>query len=411
MKAASGEMLFDYRARDAAGTRRKGQVSARDQEDAEHKLRSDGLYPIEVRTHKAAKVRAAKSDSSKAQRPLSQRRKAEFIGRLAKLTGSRISLDRALTIIAQGQDSALAARASALRVQMREGGNLVEGLRNEVGITDIATLALVRGAEVSGDLPEALGTAAEILEQRVKLTRSVLTGMLYPSLLLIVALISVGLIMVAIIPQFRPLIEERMEMVPFLGRAVFALSAMLSTLWPFIVIAIALGGLALWLLHRRGRAVPAMARLASATPGVRDFLTRNQLIVTLYVLGALLKREVAMSEALKVVAGSASIGPGQVALRKITGRVENGEALSAAFAEEGSLPSSAIEMLRIGEETGDLAGMTARAATEMRDASDRALERFLALFQPALIIFVGLLVGVSLYALFSAIVSVNSISF
>lgn len=75
------------------------------------------------------------------------------------------------------------------------------------------------------------------------------------------------------------------------------------------------------------------------------------------------------------------------------------------------MPSAAVEMVRIGEETGDLSGMIMRAADEMRDAADRELERFLALFQPALIIIVGLLVGVSLYALFSAIVSVNSISF
>lgn len=410
MAVASGDTLFDYRARDATGSKRSGQIAAQDVADAEYKLRSDGLFPTEVRAAKATKSHA-KRTAAQSNRPLSQRRKAEFIGRLAKLTGSRISLDRALLIIAQGQDGALAGKAEALRLDMREGGSFLEGLRTHAGVDDVATLALVRGAEVSGDLPEALATAASILEQRLKLTRSIFTGLLYPSLLLIIALVSVGLIMVAIIPQFRPLIEERMDLVPMLGRAVFAVSAALSNLWPFIVTAIVLSGFALWLLHRRGRAVPLLGAVVSRVPFVRNFLTRNQMSITLHVLGALLGRDVPMSEALSVVTNSAPAGPTQSALRRLSARVENGEALSAAFAEEGELPSASVELLRIGEETGDLAGMTARAAVEMREASDRALERFLTLFQPALIVLVGLIVGVSLYALFSAIVSVNSISF
>ena len=79
--------------------------------------------------------------------------------------------------------------------------------------------------------------------------------------------------------------------------------------------------------------------------------------------------------------------------------------------EPVGVPREAIEMIRIGEEAGDLGGMITRTSSDMREAVDRDLERFLLLFQPALIVGVGLMIGVSLYALFSAIVSVNAISF
>jgi general secretion pathway protein F len=118
-----------------------------------------------------------------------------------------------------------------------------------------------------------------------------------------------------------------------------------------------------------------------------------------------------LSEALRVVGSTAAGGALRDSLRRVTTRVESGEALSSALAEAKLVPTTAIELIRIGEETGDLSGMTARAAQEMREAADQALERFLALFQPALIVVVGLIVGISLYALFSAIVAVNSIAF
>lgn len=408
------EVQFDYSARDAAGGRKRGRIGARDRTDAARLLRAKGLFPVDITPAASAApagVLTQLRQATKGPARLTQRQRADLIARLAKLTASKISLDRALSIMADGGDGALPGAATALRMHMREGGTLLDGLRDHVGLSDAATLALVRGAEVAGDLPEALATAADILQQRLMLTRRIATGLMYPSLLMIIALLSIGLIMIAIIPQFRPLIEDRMDAVPWLGRVIFGLSAGLSALWPVLVAGFALCGFALWLLHRRGKAMPVIARVTARLPLVRDIIQRNQVMVALNILAALLRRGVLLSEALRVVSSTAAAGPLRDGLRGVTTRVESGEALSSALTKARLVPVTAIEMMRIGEETGDLSGMTARAAQEMREAADQALERFLALFQPALIVVVGLIVGVSLYALFSAIVAVNSIAF
>jgi general secretion pathway protein F len=412
--ADAAEVQFDYNARDAAGGRKRGRIGARDKSDAARLLRAQGLYPVDITPAAGVAPETAFAQvlkAGKAPARLTQRQRADLIARLAKLTGAKISLDRALSIMADGKDGALPGAATALRMHMREGGGLLDGLRDHVGLTDAATLALVRGAEVSGDLPEALATAADILQQRLMLTRRIVTGLMYPSLLMVIAILSIGLIMIAIIPQFRPLIEDRMDAVPTLGRVVFGVSAFLSAVWPVLVAGIAIGGFALWLLHRRGKAMPVIARITARLPMVRDIIQRNQVMVALNILAALLRRGVLLSEALRVVGSTAPQGPVREGLRAVTTRVESGEALSSALTQARLVPTTAIEMVRIGEETGDLSGMTARAATEMREAADQALERFLALFQPALIVGVGLIVGISLYALFSAIVAVNSIAF
>lgn len=202
-----------------------------------------------------------------------------------------------------------------------------------------------------------------------------------------------------------------MEMVPFLGRMIFGISASLSAIWPLIVTGLVVTVVAFWWLHRRGKAVPLMARIAARMPLINQVIWRNQVMIVLHSLGALLRREVTLSDALAVILSSTPNGRIKNAMTQVAGDIETGRPLSGALSNADFMSSGAIEMVRIGEETGDLADMISRAADEMRDAADRDLERFLALFQPALIIFVGLLVGVSLYALFSAIVAVNAIAF
>ncbi|MEL6171955.1 MAG: type II secretion system F family protein, partial [Pseudomonadota bacterium] len=257
----------------------------------------------------------------------------------------------------------------------------------------------------------ALATAAGILQQRLMVARRIGTGLLYPSLLMVVSIISIGVIMIAIIPQFRPLVEERMDLVPILGRAVFALSGVLSALWPVLLTGLIVTAGAFAWLQRQGKAKPLIARLVSKLPVVRDLLERNHAMMALHILGALLKREVTLSEALNVVEETTPAGRVKTAVKDVSRAVADGAPLAGSFAKTKIFAPSAIEMMRIGEETGALEEMCMSASNEMREASDRALERFLALFQPAMIVIVGTLVGVSLYALFSAIISVNQVAF
>ena len=407
---------YGYSARDSKGRRRTGVLSAGSHVEATRVLRDQGLFPVEINAidgagaAKPGKERASLFKRKTSGR-MSARAKADFVARLAKLAGARISIERALRIMAEGETGAIATAAQKLRVHIREGGGFADGLTAATGIDDTATLALVRGAESSGELDVALATAAGILEQRLMVARRIVTGLLYPSLLLIVSIISVGVIMIAIIPQFRPLVEERMEFVPILGRGVFALSGTLSAVWPLLLTGLVGLVAAFAWLQKKGRAGAVVSRLAMRLPMVRDLMERNHAIMTLHILGALLKRDVTLSESLRVVGETAPPGRIKSGIKDVSRAVADGAPLAASFAKTKIFAPSAVEMLRIGEETGSLEEMASRAASEMREASDRALERFLALFQPAMIVIVGTLVGVSLYALFSAIIAVNQVAF
>ncbi|MEM9797756.1 MAG: type II secretion system F family protein [Pseudomonadota bacterium] len=405
-----------YRARDSAGKRVSGRLDARDRNDAALQLKQKGLFPISIETataeaRPASTPTLSRRKASDPKRPLTRAAAARFMARLAKLTEQQISVDRALGIIAEGDGKdGIAAKASVMRRAVREGTPLSAAVAETPGLADPAIAALLQGAEVSGDMAKALKTASGILETRLAAIRSVTTSLLYPAILFGIAIISVGIIMIAIIPQFRPLIEDRMDLVPFLGRTIFALSAFISALWPIIAAATLLAAGALWYLIRRGGLAPIWER-AQRLPGLRKVVQRNQVTMVLHILGELLTREITLSHALQVVRRSASPGPIQDALQAASEAVSSGDSLSTALSQNGLVAADVLEMIRIGEEAGNLPEMVSRAAQEQREMATRSLERILLLFQPALIVGVGLMIGVSLYALFSAIVSVNAISF
>ncbi|MEM6888124.1 MAG: type II secretion system F family protein [Pseudomonadota bacterium] len=402
--------VFRYDAANQGGEKKKGLVSAKDALEARQKLRAQGLLPIEVIAVKTSQ--APRKGLRKAPKEtLSQREQADAISRLAKLTDSQVKIDRALQIMSRAQEGAVPFAAQRLRVSLREGGNLIDGLRDCFGLTDTVSLSLIKSASVGGELPQALSTVADILTKRLMLKRRIITSLLYPSLLLVVAILSIGLVMIAIIPQFKPLVEDKMEMLPFLGRSIFFLSGLITALWPYALGAMLCATAFGWIEHRRGRLAPAMGKLVRAIPAIATIVNTNQIIVMLNVLGALIRRGIVLSDALKALESTTPSGPAKASLSVVSQNVRGGSPLSAALEDARLMPSSAIEMVRIGEETGDLASMLQRASDELREESDRTLERFMALFQPILIVIVGSIIGVCLYALFSAITTVNSIAF
>ena len=405
------QKTFAYVARDATGAKQTGEVLGINQTEATRALRTQGLFPISLDLSDGSELASGSGGKRRSKAYLTPRQTTDFLVRLAKLSGRQIQSERALAIIGDGGSDPISKAALRVRDSLREGDALSRALQEKAGINDPVTLSLISGAEVSGDMASALTTAADIMQNRLDVRRRIVTGLTYPGILLFVAILSVGLIMIAIIPQFRPLIEDRIDLVPTMGRVVFAVSGFLAALWPVIVLGVILLGAATFFAARRGLLNGILVRIGNRVPMIRKLVLRNQMMLLLHVLGALLSREITLSGALRVVSKSAPDGLVRKGMSTVTKDVESGAALSTALRTSNLLPREAIEMIRIGEEAGDLGGMISRTSGDMREAADRDLERFLLLFQPALIVGVGLMIGVSLYALFSAIVSVNAISF
>ncbi len=400
---------FRYTARDGAGKRHSGVVEAASEAEAVKSLRHDGLFPIEIGRQGAANDRAAPDKAGRS--TLRSKDLATFLAGLSRLLSRNVTLDRALSILGTGQKPAIAAMSDRLRTGLREGHGFTGLMARETGGNEAALLALIRGGEATGDLAEAVTAAARILEERVKTGQKLLTGLLYPLVLLGVALLSLGLILIAIIPQFRPLVASREDALPFLGRMVFAASSVAQAFWPLILTALVVATAAAIWAQRSGRLGQVMAAFGTRLPLLGPVLQSSRAMLSMRILGTLLSRDVSLSQAMKVLVENPVDPSKATAQERVRQAVEGGTSLSAALEAESLVPQSALAMVQIGEETGDLGSMILKAADDMEEASTQAMQRFLVLFEPALIVTVGLIIGVSLYALFNAIISVNTISF
>ncbi|MEL6575462.1 MAG: type II secretion system F family protein, partial [Pseudomonadota bacterium] len=371
--------------------------------------------PVAAQSH-AAPPRAGSSGARPTRqvgkpRTLRLAEQATLLEALARFTERRITPDRALLILSRGRSPQLATAAETVRRAVRTGRALPDALQEAGALADPAAVALLRAGDASGDLPGALDTAARILNSRLAAGRRLVSSLLYPAILLIVSLASIGLVLVVIIPEFRPLVADRFHLIPPLGRFIFGVSHGLEALWPLFLTGLGITGLAIASLVRRRQLTPFFLRVGRRLPLIGPAVDDNRSMLTLRILGALTGRRVPVVQALEILAATPPDPNQAPTATAVKQRVERGEPLSDAAEAERLLPPAAIEMMRIGEETGTLPALLLRAADDLEEAASRRMTRVLTVIEPALIVGVGLVIGISLYALFTAITAVNTIAF
>ncbi|MEL6217338.1 MAG: type II secretion system F family protein [Pseudomonadota bacterium] len=445
---------FRYIARDAQGRRSTASLSAVDKTAAVAELRRRGLYAVSLEAEEEGKktgslsvvssalrrgnagrqraeaVAGGATDeitaSSKptaattikgteragsAARPFNLAQQATIVEALARLVEQKVTPDRALMIISRGRSGVVAEYAARARRMVRTGSGLTDALVKTGALTDGAAIALITAGEASGELSGALGSAARTLNGRLSAQRKLIGGLIYPAVLLTVSLASIALVLIGIIPEFRPLVVDRFDLVPPLGRLVFALSEFLTALWPLFLAALLVATVAAIVLLKRGLLGPALLGVGRRLPWLGQAVEDNRAMLLLRILGYLLDRRLPLDRALAILASTNADPDREEAIQSANKRVERGDALSDACEAEALLPPAAIELMRIGEETGTLPEMLLRAADDLEESAGHYMSRVLTMIEPALVVLVGCIIGVSLYALFTAITAVNATAF
>lgn len=418
MGAINGS-LFRCVGRDERGRRRHLTLNAKTRTAALAAMRREGLAPLDAQcltsptladqalsnpTQGAASARVSPKPAAPSS-TLSQKNLTAMVTRLATLLERGISAERSFLILSRDPNPTIAQTGQKIRAALREGDRLTDAMRDAGQINDPMLLALTAAGETSGALATCLREADRLLSGRARVLRSLTSALIYPAILMVVAFASIALVMLVIIPEFRPLLDGRMAEVPLLGQAIFAFSASLDQVFPWLI-AISLLVIALTIQRvRQGQ----FERLIARIPGLAASLSEAQTSLVLRILGTLLERDVPLDKALKVAALSTRDFGLLERLRNVSAQIIRGKSIYDAFAEATIAPAAALELIRIGDETGDLAPMFKRAAEDLEEASQARLHQIVTLAEPVIIIVIGSIIGVSLYALFTAIMAVNAI--
>lgn len=406
---------FRYRAVGATGVVDEGEMEAPTREEVVLRLRQrqQTTLSAEALTTPVTPAPAAAGRApaiGRWRRPVPLRARALLVRELATLIGAGLPVERALVVAGELGRGGTALAAVAAAEAVRRGQSLSAALAAGALALPPAALAMVRAGEVGGGLAAALETLADYLERADEAAAEVRAALIYPVILLLFAGLSLVYMFVFVVPQFEALFREAGRDLPLATALLAGLSSGLRQ-WgaPLLLTA----ALALLLLRRWRRS--AAGRLAGdrwllGLPVAGPLLAGLEAERYLRALAALLRGGVSLAEA----AGLAAETIGNRAMAGLAAAaavgLRGGQPFAAALAANSWFPVPAVELLRVGEETGSLPLMAGRAA-EMEGRQSRARARRLAaLGVPIVTLLLGLLVGAIVWALISSVVGLYELA-
>ncbi len=395
---------FRYEAVDATGRPRRGMLDAPSARAVRDQLRSDGLVPVAIDVARTTTGRRAEATRlGAAALSLTTRQ-------LATLVASGMPLDQALE---RGRravgPSGRGTHARRVREQVGAGEPLAAALSRFPRTFSELYRGLVAVGSETGQLGSVLSRLADYLEARQALRAKFTTALIYPALITIIALAVIATLMLYVVPQIVAVYQQSRQTLPFLTRALIATSDFLrATLWYWIGGAAVLAVVGVWLSRQeawreRWQALllrtPVVGRVLSGLDSARFAST----LAILTGSGAPLLR------ALETAAGVIWARPIRRAAQRAAARVREGVTLSRSLASERVFPPLLVHLVANGEQRGELPAMLARAAREQENDVERRLTWLAALLQPLLIVVMGAIVLVLVFAVMLPIVSMNQL--
>ena len=410
---------FEYRASDRSGSMQQGVEPAADLQSAARALRARGLTPIVLKPASSAAFAALEGGSTgfsilgfgaKADR-VTPERVLRFTSELGTLLQAGLPLDRAMKVqIDTAPFGAHRAMMEDILATLKSGRSLTVGLENHDSIFSGFYISMVRSGEASGKLAGVLTELASYLERSRAVRSTIISAMVYPAILAVVATLSVAIMLGYVVPEFESLFEEMGDGLPMLTAIIIFLGDLLAVWW--WLMAILIGGLV------------TVARRWLATQGGRNWLDARALTVPLAgplirkfevsrfarTMGTLLGNGVAILKAADIASGTVGNMVLRQHLNDLAPAIKRGERLSKAMQPEMFSPL-AVQMVMVGEESGKLDAMLLELAQVYEAEVEVDVKRALTLLEPALILGMGGLIAIIIMGILMGILSVNTMTF
>ncbi|GAB3114814.1 type II secretion system F family protein [Aestuariicella hydrocarbonica] len=401
--------LFSYKAITSSGEKREGVMTATDQAAVIAELRDTGLIPLEAREAVMAvspqqrwlPVRSGK---------LGQKQVIQFAGELATLLTSGISLDRALNIMKKlSSHPRLSALAGEIQESVRGGNSLSAALEGKPQLFNSFFVSLVKSGELSGNLGEGLAQLASYLERSRALRERVTSAMLYPAILVVMTSLSLILVMVYVVPQFASLFDDMGAALPLSTSIVLGAADWLQTYGALALLLLIGVGVyfRIWLRPAENRL--RFDRWCLRLPLLGSLLQKIDVARFSHSLGTLLSGGLPLLQAMPI---ARAVIVNQVLATAVATAMESlreGEGLAQPLIATGVFPELALQLVKVGEETGQLDSMLLRISTVYEREVDTAIQRLLTVIEPLLIVGLGVVIGGIIVSILAAIISINQL--
>ncbi len=389
--------VFSYRAVNAAGDVAAGELDAPNEAEIVDRLRDQGLMPMQVVAavgNRGAAAQRRPRLSWFAPRRVTRDNVLAITRELSTLLRAGLTLDRALEVLI-GLASAppVAALLQAVRDNVRGGKSLSQALDMRRDVFSRFYVNVVRAGEAGGALGTVLSRLAETMERNKELRESVKSALIYPTILVCVAVASVMVLLVWVVPQFQQTFAQAGRALPVPTQVVIVVGTGLKRYWWLLLLGVAA---AVWLFRRRLTRPEVRfrwdGRLLRA-PLLGDLLAKVEVARLARTLATLLANGVTLLAGLSIVKETMTNTVLANALDGVVTRLREGKGFGRPLVETGLYPRLATQMILVGEESGRLEEMLHQVADVYDREVAAAVKRFLAVLEPALILSLAVLIG------------------
>ena len=404
-------MKLAYEAIDGAGKPVSGTLDAGDATDAVEQLRRQGLFVTRI---------AASGDADGAGRPRGRRGKlgggkrlkhlAMFTRQLSVLVTSGTPLVQALASLErQAKEKNWRDVLAALRARVEEGATLSEAMAQQGEVFDPVCRSLIAAGESGGSFDTMLERLASMTRKQMQVRNAVVGAMVYPCLLIVIALGVLALMLLFVLPRFMGLFEQLDAELPATTKFLVMLSDALRAYWwaiPIVVGGTVFGG-RVWSRTESGRAT--MDTLVLKLPMIGKIVQSFAVARIARVLGVLMAGRVPMLEALALARQTARNVRYVALVAAAEEAVTRGSTISAAFATAEDLVSPSIcEAIRSGEQSGQMGPLLLNIADFLDEDNEVIVKSLTSILEPLILVGLGLVVGFVALSMFMPLFDLTS---
>jgi general secretion pathway protein F len=398
---------YRYRAATAAGAVRSGALEGASRAEVIQQLRRLGLMPIDT-------VEATgEADGKATLKANSRTRQASInaIGELAVLLDAGLTLDRSLGVCVENiLNPAVRAAFAKLHARVKEGAPLSRAMSESKGLFPPMASAMAESGEADGRLGAALARLAESLDRAEALRQTIVSSLVYPAILMVVATSVIMVMLLFVVPQFESLFAGAHGKLPFATRMVMGASDGVRHFGWLGVIVIVAGVFAVRQWLRRPGVRMAFDRSLLGAPQIGPLVINAQTAAFARTLGSLVDGGVPLPTALSIAQRSISNSHMSGEIAKVAAGLKQGGGLSGPLAASGVFPPMALSFLRTGEETAQLGKMLLRLADVLDRQVRSTIGRMIAILTPVITVVMGAVVATVIASIMSAILGFNDLA-
>ena len=414
--------VYNYTAMDGQGKAKKGRIEASNEQQAAAKLKEGGLMPTSLKVTTAGKTGgggktagrtgggAKKGGGMVLGTPTIKKKKlTTFTRQLATLLHSGLPLMRALRTLERQAKKDVATRqvVGDLADSVEGGMTFSEALAKHSKTFNKLYVNMVRAGEAAGELESSLERLAVFMEKAQRVAGQVKAALAYPIAVLLIAGLITGGLMYWVVPQFAEIFADMLEGEPLPGLTLFVINVS-DTIRDhgLIVIGIIVALYFLMKMIKRSRGgAYVFDWLMLKVPPISQLTVRSASARLCRTLGTLMNSGVSVLQALQIVKETSGNEVVARATQSIHDSVKEGESMARPMEDSNVFPVLVISMVEVGEETGSLPEMLNRISDVYEDEVDRAVEALTSLLEPIMIVFLAVIVGTIVIAMFLPLIS------